>query len=66
MRKGVYNMQHTIASLRQSQTMDVDTHLLCRNQRCDDRSTKSVPPSLRLATDSRGLETDRQSVAYMI
>ena len=27
---------------------------------------KSVPPSLSLATDSRGLETDRQSVADMI
>ena len=39
MSMGVHNMQHTIASLRQSQTMDVDTHLLCRNQSWDDRST---------------------------
>ena len=45
MSMGVHNMQHTIASLRQSQTMDVDTHLLCRNQSCDDRSTKVDSPS---------------------
>ena len=32
MSMGVHSMQHTIASLRQSQTMDTDTHLLCRNQ----------------------------------
>ena len=61
---GVHDMQHTMASPRQSQTLGTDIHLPFRDQsdKCLQTNRGLSPPSPSLATDTKRLATDKQSV----
>ena len=61
---GVHDMQHTMASPRQSQTLGTDIHLPFRDQsdKCLQTNRGLAPPSPSLATDTKRLATDKQSV----
>ena len=61
---GVHDMQHTMASPRQSQTLGTDIHLPFRDQFDKWQQTNKglAPSSPSLATDTKRLTTDKQSV----
>ena len=61
---GVDDMQHTMASPRQSQTLGTDIHLPFRDQfdKWQQTSKGLAPSSPSLATDTKRLATDKQLV----
>ena len=61
---GVNDMQHTMASPRQSQTLGTDIHLPFRDQfdKWQQTSKGLAPSSPSLATDTKRLATDKQLV----